>query len=371
MLDLHFKTSRPFTLGVEVEMQILAHDSLNLAPAAPKILESVPDTFRHRIKRELLQSMIEILTGVCSSVSQVEDDLGEGIDMARELARRHDCLLHGASLHPFAMAGEQQIMDDERYLRIMEELQLVGRRFITQGLHIHVGIPDRDTAIHVCDGVRPYLALLLALSCSSPYYQGEDTGFASYRTKLFEALPLAGSSGFLGSWQNYENTVRQLRKYGIIRTIRDIWWDVRPHPDFGTIEIRVCDLPCRFDEILALTAVAQALTALLADGVLRPVPVNSQILRFNTWQACRHGLEGTFVDIPGLISDQVLPIRRAIGLLLDRLEPQLRRFGNGSRISTVEDILSIGTGSDRQRRIYQQTGNFKTMIKQLYRDFPA
>ena len=369
MLDLHFEESRPFTLGVEVELQLLNPHTLDLQSAAPRILEMVPPDFSERIKQELLQSMVEVLTGICGSVDEVERDLGDGLRMAGDLARANDCLLFASSLHPFARTADQLIMEDARYQRILEELQLVGRRFITQGLHVHVGIPDRETAIIICDTMQPYLALLLALTSSSPFFEGEDTGFVSYRTKLFEALPLAGLSEFLGNWEGYVKTVRQLHDYGIIRNIRDIWWDVRPHPDFGTIEIRVCDLPTRFGDILAITAMVQAFTALLAEGAVVPQRVNNQILRYNKWQACRHGLAGTFVDALGLLTDQPIPMQRAVVLLLERLEPLLCRFGTRHHMKTIREILERGTGADIQRRLYQQTHDFQTMIQLLREDF--
>ncbi len=369
MFDLHFHDSKPFTLGVEVELQILDNQNFDLCPAAPRILDRVPDTFKEKIKQELLQSMIEVLTGVCASVDEVEDDLGLGIRTAQELATRDDCFLFASSLHPFARAAEQKIMADERYERIMKELQIVGRRFITQGLHVHVGITDRQTAILVCDAMQPYLSLLLALTGSSPYFQSEDTGFCSYRTKLFESLPLAGLSEFLGDWKTYVNTVQELYDYKIIRHIRDVWWDIRPHPDFGTVEIRICDLPSRFREISAMTAVVQALVALLAEGAVKPTRINNQVLRYNKWQAARHGLDGTFVDPLGLLTTEAVTMRQGVLLLLERIEPYLNSFNTLGKIPIIEKILDQGTSSTRQRQLYKKSQNFKMMITHIHGEF--
>ena len=231
---------------------------------------------------------------VCSDMGQVQDSLAGLIRLAEDLADKNGCLLYAASLHPFARHSDQELSAHPRYIRIMDDLQLVGRRFITQGLHVHVGMDNRDTAIRVCDSIRLFLPILLALTCSSPYYEGIDTGLHSYRAKLFEALPLAGMPDQLESWDAYLEMVKLLTNTGIITSVRDLWWDVRPHPDFGTIEIRICDLPSTFKEILAIVALIQGLVAELTESDKHLNP-NMQVLKSNKWQAARYGLAGRFV----------------------------------------------------------------------------
>ena len=282
---LTFRCSPTYTLGVELEFQTLDKESMNLAPLAPVLLENAPSILRPRITHEWIRSILEIRTGICDSVRDVENDLLGTCAMAEELAADNGCLLFAASLHPFARSEDQVLTNDERYERIMEELQIVGRRFISQGFHVHVGMKDGDTAIKVCDRIQPYLPLFLALSASSPFFQGEDTGLMSYRTKLFEALPLAGIYAEIGDWNTFISDIDMLTDAGVIESIKDLWWDARPHPEFGTLEIRACDLPARFGDILGLTALIQCFVATLAEASDNVAPsCNQQFLRTNKWQ---------------------------------------------------------------------------------------
>ena len=190
--DLEFVKSSSYSLGVEIEFQTLDKITYDLAPFAPILLENAPRLLQPRLSPEFIQSILEIQTGICFSLRDVENDLMQTVSLAEELAEENNAILFAASLHPFAKYREQLLTTDARYEAIMQELQMVGRRFITQGLHVHVGMPDGEAAVRVCNHIQAYLPILLALTASSPFSQGEDTGLMSYRTKLFEALPLAG-----------------------------------------------------------------------------------------------------------------------------------------------------------------------------------
>ena len=362
---VHFKTSRPFTLGVEVELQILDVSNLNLVPRAPDILAMVPVKDRARIKPEFIRSMIEVNTEVCSDVDQVRENLAGLIRQAEELAAKNNCLLYAASLHPFARHWEQELSDHPRYIRIMDYLQLVGRRFINQGLHVHVGMNDRDAAIRVCDSIRLFLPILLALTCSSPFYEGVDTGLHSYRAKLFEALPLAGMPDQLESWDGYLEMVRLLGNTGIITGVRDLWWDVRPHPDFGTIEIRICDLPSSFSEIIAVVALIQGLVAELTESD-RHLNPNMQVLKSNKWQAARYGLEGTFV-YPLL--QKRISMREAAGEIFAKSKPTMEKLGTDRYLAELRNILDNGTSADHQRRIFSREKDFASIISKIHPKF--
>ncbi len=368
MATIDFAESRPYTLGVELEFQVLARESLDLVPAAPAIIADVPVFCRDRVAPEFLRSILEVQTGVCESVDEAADQLRSFIPAVEEAARRQDCLLFSASLHPFAEPADQVLSDGERYLRIMDELQYVGRQFISQGLHVHVGMADRETAIRVCDGIQVYLPVLLGLSTSSPYFRGEDTGLCSFRTKLFEALPMAGIAGYIGSWQGYEEEITMLRERGIIHEVRDLWWDVRPSPGFGTVEIRACDLPSRFSEVMALTGLVQALAAAIAEQRLRPQPVSPQLLQWNKWQAARHGLRGQFVDPLGLLGPADT-VRRAAARMLEILAPWVERFGSGRWLGGISSILEHGTGAERQRALVARGADFREMIRTLQGEY--
>ncbi len=364
-----FASSPSYTLGVELEFQTLDTDNLNLAPLAPVLLKSAPAILRPRITHEWIRSILEIRTGICNSVRDVENDLLQTCSMAEELAADNHCLLFAASLHPFAHSKDQLLTDDVRYKRIMDDLQIVGRRFISQGFHVHVGMLDGDTAIKVCDAIQPYLPIFVALSASSPFFQGQDTGLMSYRTKLFEALPLAGMYEEIGDWNSFLADLSMLRNAGIIKSIKDLWWDARPHPGFGTIEIRACDLPTQFGDILGLTALVQSFVALLAESKAPATSCNQQILRWNKWQAVRYGLDGKFIDPSGLLGRSTMTLRTAVHRLLQKVQPMVDRFETERYIKMIDRILECGPGADLQRKAYAEKNDFQEVIKQLHEKF--
>ena len=363
------RSKKAYTLGVELEFQLVDRDTFNLVPRAKDVLANLVPDGSDRIGPEFLQSIIEIQTGVCASVYDVAVDLSRSIQVVEDVAEGEECFLYSASLHPFAEPAEQKLSEGTRYKRIMEELQHVGRQFISQGLHVHVGVEDGDTAIRVCDVIQSYLPILLALSSSSPFFRGEDTGFYSYRSKLFEALPLAGIHGFLGSWQGYIDEVRFLQERQVIHQVNDLWWDVRPSPVFGTVEVRICDLPSRFSEILGLTAVIQALVAYIIENEITPRHVSLQLLRSNKWQAVRHGLEGRFSDPGGLLACPTQTFRQAAADLYRLVQPFAERFQTMDNIQIMGEVLERGTSADHQRALIEQGKTFSEMISRLRDDY--
>ena len=360
-----FQTSKPFSLGVEIELQILDRNDLNLVPRAPEILAMVPEELKERIKPEFIRSMIEVNTEICSNMDQVKENLTFLIQQAEEIAAASNNLLFATSLHPFAKYSDQVLSSDPRYNRIMDDLQLVGRRFITQGLHVHVGMDNHEDAIRVCDNIRLFLPILLALTCSSPYYEGIDTGLHSYRAKLFEALPLAGMPDELGSWDEYIEMVTLLTNTGIITEVRDLWWDVRPHPDFGTLEIRICDLPSSLNEILAIVALIQGLVVNLTESDKHLNP-NMQVLKSNKWQAARYGLEGRFVY--PLIQKKI-SMREAAGEIFAKAAPDMVKLGTNHYLSVLQQTINSGTSSNQQRKIFEAQKDFSAIIKELHPKF--
>ena len=358
--------SRPRpTIGVEIELQLVDKNNLNLKNIASKILADVDEKFSDNIKCELIESMIEINTNICSNIEDVENDIRKTLKRLDEILKNYETELNCTSLHPFAIGKNQIVTNNPRYKRIMKDLQMVGKRFISQGLHVHVGINDPEKAIKVNNALRIYLPLLLALSTSSPFFEGEDTGLHSYRTKLFEALPLAGMPDYLNKWNHFENLTEQLQGAGIINSVKDLWWDVRPHPGFGTVEIRICDIPINFKTIIALVALIQALVVTLANAE----PYNDthiQILQSNKWQAARYGLEGVFVDPKTF---QKLTMRKAIENLYALVEPAIVSLGSKKYFNILEKILNGGTGSTKQRELYDSSKNFEYVLKSLKEQF--
>ncbi len=367
--SVSFVSNSSFSLGVEIEFQVLDDKSLNLTPLAPVLLENSPKKLSSRITHELIQSILELQTGVCSRVRDVENDLMETCSMAEELARDNGCLLYAASLHPFAHYEDQILTSNERYERIMDELQIVGRQFIPQGLHVHVGLPDGDTAIRVCNVIQAYLPLLLSLSTSSPFFCGRDTGLLSYRTKLFEALPLAGIYEYYHGWSSFLEDLDILIGHEIIHSINDLWWDARPNAKFGTVEIRICDLPARFSDILALVAFVQGLVVHIVEEREEHFPFSLQILRANKWQAVRHGLEGRFIDPTGWLSKNGMPTKKAIESVLKMISPYTNSLQSTSYLEKIERILSEGTSGTNQKRIYAKSGIFTNVIKKMHQEF--
>ena len=367
--DLKFAENSNYSLGVEIEFQTLDKDSYDLAPFAPILLENAPALLQPRLSPEFIQSILEIQTGICFSLTDVENDLMQTVSLAEELAEENNSRLFAASLHPFARHREQLLTTDARYESIMQELQIVGRRFISQGLHVHVGMPDGEAAVRVCNRIQAYLPILLALTASSPFSQGEDTGLASYRTKLFEALPLAGIYTHMQNWHQFKEEVHLLQTVGVIDSIRDLWWDARPHPDFGTLEIRICDLPVRFTDILGITAVIQALVATLVEEREEYPPLNQHIIKSNKWQAARHGLEGSYFDPSGMLFQQRVSLREAAERLLERVEPQALKLGSERYLGNIQRILSDGTGTDFLRCCYGTSKSLKSVVKSLWGEF--
>ena len=362
---IKFNSSPEPTIGVEIELQLVDKNNLDLNNISSKVLADVDKEFSDKIKCELIESMIEINTNICSNVDEVERDIIKTLNHLDDILKNYDTELNCTSLHPFAIGKKQTITDNLRYKRIMKDLQMVGKRFISQGLHVHIGIDNPEVAIKVNNALRVYLPLLLSLSTSSPFFEGEDTGLHSYRTKLFEALPLAGMPDYLNNWNHFENLTEHLEGAGIINSVKDLWWDVRPHPGFGTVEIRVCDIPINFKEIIALVALIQALvvTLIKLDSYQ---DTHIQILQSNKWQAARYGLEGVFVDPKTF---KKLSMRKAIENLYILVEPAIVSLGLKKYSNILEEILNTGTGSDKQRKLYASFKNFEHMLKNLKEQF--
>ena len=363
---IKFNSSPEPTIGVEIELQLVDKNNLNLNNISSKVLADVNKEFSNNIKCELIESMIEINTNICSNIEEVEKDIIKTLNHLDEILKNYKTELNCTSLHPFAIGKKQIITNNNRYKRIMKDLQMVGKRFISQGLHVHIGISNPEDAIKVNNAIRMYLPLLLSLSTSSPFFEGEDTGLHSYRTKLFEALPLAGMPDYLNNWHHFEKLTEHLEGAGIINSVKDLWWDVRPHPGFGTVEIRVCDIPINFKEIIALVSLIQALVVTLIK--LDPFQdTHIQILQSNKWQAARYGLDGVFVDPKTF---KKLSMKKAIENLFELVEPAIISLDSKKYFYILEEMLNTGTtGSKKQRKLYSSSKNFEQMLKTLREQF--
>lgn len=365
MESLIFHSSQPFTIGVELEFQLLDPVSLDLSPRGPELLNRVKPELRNQVKPEFIQSMVEVCTTVCQDMNEVADNLASLCHYVDSLGRESECVPYSASLHPFAQLKQRHVSPARRYNEIMEELQIVGRRMITQALHVHIGLDDKESLIRLCNAIRTFLPVLLALSTSSPYWKSEDTGMHSYRTSLFQNLPRSGIPAVLGGWEDFQELIVILNQATLLNGIRELWWDVRPHPDFGTIEIRICDLPCRFDEILSIVALVQALCSTLIKREPHIFPPQD-IIMHNKWHAARYGLSGIFVNsCPGRHSSFAI----AVGELLEFVRDEAKNLGGYDYLCPIKRILQQGASSSRQRKLYEKYGNFPEMIEKIQQDF--
>jgi len=294
-----FRGSAGPSLGVELEFQLVDAASLALTGAAAKVLADVPDGARGAVKPEFYDCCVEVNTGVCGDVGEVERDLAASLPATAQAAARHGVLLAWGGTHPFSHWRDQPVVPTPRYLELAEHYQETLSRQVTFGLHVHVGVGDGDTAVHVCNGVSEHLPVLLALSANSPFWCGRATGLHSHRVEVMNASPTAGLPPRLGGWDEYERMVERLTETGLIQSSKELWWDVRPSPEHGTVEVRMCDMPPDLPSVVGLTALSQCLVVDLASR-RTDLPALDEcglaMVRQNRWRAARFGLDASLVD---------------------------------------------------------------------------
>lgn len=362
-MSVTFQGSPAPTVGIEVELQLVDRETRELVSLGPKVLEELPGSTW--LKPELLQSTLEVNTCVCNDIAEAEADLEWKMEKVRQMVAAHGAALVAAGTHPFSRWADQQVTDDERYHRLMDRMQWPARRLLIFGLHVHVGVPDGETAIQVINHLERWLPHLLALSASSPFWNGSDSGLASARTKVFESLPTAGLPYRHENWREFEALLEALVRAQAIESIREIWWDVRPHPGFGTVEVRVCDAVPTLHEALALAAWIQALVVQLEReverGVVTPL-LHNRIVRENKWRASRSSTAGsTIIDEKGTVE----PIARNISRLLEALEPVFAELGSARFLPRLHKMLLHGPSYARQRALYRETKCLKTVVDRL------
>ncbi len=357
------------TVGVELELHVIDASSGALVNAAVEILEELgqghPDGEHPKAKHELFQSTIEIITGVCNTPAEARADLADTLAEVRAAAARRGLTLMSSGTHPFALARDQEISPNPRYHDLIEEMQWTARRLLICGTHVHVGVPSGEHSILIVNELLRHLPLFLILSSSSPFLEGDDTGLASTRSKVFESLPTAGLPPKLNDWADFEAFMTTLIASGCIESVRDVWWDVRPHPNFGTVELRMCDATSTLREAQAVAALGQTLVAHLIDqidgGTLGPPP-REWAVRENRWLAARHG-----VDAQLIIDDE--GTRRPAGELLAdlvvELGPTAARLGTADDLADALRLWAIGPGYQRQRRIAGAGGSLFDVVMSL------
>ena len=363
-MNIAFKPSEKPTLGVEIEVQIVDEaGALATDTAATKILAELDDnaSFKH----ELLECCIEVITDVCQDVGDVREELEGKLkrlsDAAEGLGYRTLC----TGTHPFSAWADQTVSPDPRYYRLIENCQWTARRLLIFGIHTHVGVGSGEEAIAISRSLSTYIPHFLALSSSSPYWQGRDTGLASVRSKIFESLPTAGLPYLLDNWGQFQRFMRTLIGAGTIRSIREVWWDIRPHPGFGTLELRIADGIPTMEETLSLVALSQCLVVWLGEryNAGLDVPAHQQwTIRENKWRAARYGLDAEIIrDEEG----NLVSLRRSIGDLVEKLEPCSRNLGCHEELMGINKILERGTSATRQREVFSETKDLSRVVDSL------
>ena len=362
-----FASSPGPTLGVELELNLVDAQTLALRSGVVPILESLPPALHGAVKPELFQCYLEINTAICRDVAEVQRDLTAKIKVVEQLARNQGMRLYWGGTHPFSRWQDQEVTPDERYLGLVDLLQETARRLVTFGLHVHVGLDSGDMAIMICDRILPHLPMLLALSVNSPFWQGRNTGLHSHRIKIMETLPTSGLPPLMRNWSEYTWLLNHMIQTGFIKTVREIWWDVRPHHNFGTIEVRICDMPPSLHHVLGLTALIQCLVHDLSEEIDRGTYQNNChpfLIRQNKWRACRYGMEASLVDPQTF---QSIPVRKVVHRLLDRLKDRALELGCSNQLKIVRELADRPTGSVLQLETYRQTGDLAEVIRRMLR----
>lgn len=366
---MDFVASAGPSLGVEVELALVDAESGELTCVAPELLARVgagyPETEHPKIKKELYQCTVEVITGVCATVAEARADLAESMREVEQAAADSGAAVIGAGLHPFTPWHQLSLSEGERYQRLVDTIGWPARRLTTHGVHVHVGVRSGDKAIATVNSLTEYLPVFLALSAASPYWNGRDTGLASTRTKIFESMPTTGLPPHLRDWAEFNVFLDTLIEAGAIETVREVWWDIRPHPGYGTVELRMCDSMPTLWEISALAALAQSLVTefdrMIDAGVTPDVP-REWVRRENKWRAARWGVEADLVIDE---SGHTQPLREIVDGLVDRLLPIAHDLGCAVELADLRRIAADGPSYVRQRRVVAEGGDLQGVVRAL------
>jgi carboxylate-amine ligase len=354
-----------FTVGVEEEFQIVDPKTWELRSHVSELLASSAPAFGDQVKREMHQSIVEVGTKICSGIEELAAEIIRNRRDLADAAERVGLRVAAAGTHPFSSWMDQVISPGERYEHIVEELQQLARSLLIFGLHVHVAVPDRSTMIGLMNEARYFLPHLLALSTSSPFWMGRDTGLKSFRTTVFRRFPRTGIPDHFESWSEYEEYVNLLVELRSIDNGKKIWWDLRPQPTFGTLEFRVCDVPTAPRHAIAIAAVAQAIIVKLYR--LRRNNLGFRLYRRalieeNKWRAARWGIDGKLIDFG---KRREVPMRDLALELLEFVDDVVDDLGSRREVDYVRSILADGTSAERQLQVYRETGDLKAVVQSL------
>lgn len=354
-----------FTVGIEEEYQIVDPETRELCSYVQKFLEQGRQILQDQIKPEFMQSQVEVGSHICRNMTEARQELIRLRRSVCELAEENGLRIVAASTHPFSKWIDQDVSVGERYTKLETDMAEVGRRLLVFGMHVHVGLDDNEVLIDVMNQARYFLPHLLALTTSSPFWQGRETGLKSYRSVVFESLPRTGIPPAFRSWAEYARVVETLQKTNCIDDASKIWWDIRPHHTFPTIEFRIADICTKVDEAICIAALVVAIVAKLVK--LRREnqswrPYRHHMLTENKWRAVRYGIDGKLIDYG---RQEEVPMRFLALELLEVLDDVLDEVGVRDEASYVHTILKEGTSADRQLKVYQKTNDLKAVVDHL------
>jgi glutamate---cysteine ligase / carboxylate-amine ligase len=362
----HRFTGPSYTLGIEEELMIVDEETLDLANSIEGLLADLDEIpMEGEVKPELMESVCEIATTPVNNTGEAGAQLRALRRQVQQVAAQRGLAIGSAGTHPFAMWEDQRIVSRPRYRDLIAGLQFVARQEIIFGIHVHVGLDDPDTAIHVTNGMRVHLPLLLALSSNSPFWRGDTTGLDSTRTPIFRAFPRGGVPPRYGNFEDWSKRIDFMMRAKAIGDYTYLWYDVRPHPNFGTVEIRVMDSQTRVEHTLALAALVQAMVKELAEhheAGKRLSRYPYEMLDENKWIAARHGLDGQLVDLPKTAR---VPVAELARRLMGRLRPHADELGSAAELDDLEDILENGNGASRQLVVYEANHDLREVVREI------
>lgn len=365
MSKLSFRSNPEPTVGIEIELGIVDAETMELSNSFEQIASRLPAGQLESFKPELMQSVVELNTGVCHTIAEAEQDLRGKLLLVEKAAEESGTRLWWGATHPFSHWSDQKVTPNERYHGLVDSLQELARRLITFGLHIHVGVDSGDKAVMVCDRILRHLPTLLALSSSSPFWIGRDTGLASMRSKIMEGLPTAGLPTLMRNWSEYVWLVRHMEETGFINTIREIWWDVRPHHNFGTVEVRVCDMPGNLEDTLNIAALVQCLVKALSDEIDEGAyqhDCHPTMVAQNKWRAARFGRKAELVDS---YSFEVRSVAKVTEKLCEQLAPIGRELDCSDYLSRCAAMAGQQSWASRQRTLLCELGDHQAVVREL------
>ncbi len=362
---LIFSNSPEPTLGVEIELGLVNAETLALCSANEAILEQVPDPYKDAVKPELMQCYVEVNSKVGLTLPEVEADIWEKLRWLEATADKLGVRLLWSSTHPFSSWREQEITRNARYQSLVNLLQDTARQLVTFGLHVHVGVDSGDKAIMICERIQRHLPTLLALSSNSPFWEGRETGLQSWRSRVMDGLPTAGLPPLMRNWSEYVWLVNHLVDTGYIETIREIWWDVRPHHNFGTVEVRICDMPGSLEDTMAIVALIHSLVKRLSDEIDHGTyqhDSHPMLIRQNKWHAARYGLEAHLVDSDTF---ELYPVRQILHQMADQLKEVGATLDCNQYLERIHQMADAPSWADYQLQLSNKVTDPKELVRRL------